>query len=162
MHHYIFYSLVLLVFMLPVNTHAAESSKETKVYNLPPKMIAEYIDKTEGHKRILLIYTSWCGYCRKKMPDIMDIERAKKGSVIAVSVDGDYGQYAKYAKKLSHAPFPLILNKGSERGLKKRLSAYDIKPWNGYPTIIFLDENSKAVAQGNYTVEQAAKYVLGD
>jgi len=37
-----------------------------------------------------------------------------------------------------------------------------VKAWNSYPTIIFLDENSKAVAQGNYTAEQAAKYVLDE
>lgn len=162
MRYYIIYSLILLVFLFPMSVHAEETTKQTKIYNLPPKMIAEYVDKTEGQKRILMIYTSWCGYCRQKMPDIMDIERSKKGSVIAVSVDDDYNQYARYAKKLSNSPFPLFLNKGSERGLKKKLSSYGVKAWNSYPTIIFLDENSKAVAQGNYTAEQAAKYVLDE
>lgn len=138
--------------------HAKDA--QVKVYTLPPKMIAEYIDKTAGQKRILLIYTSWCGYCRKKMPGIMDIERSKKGSVIAVSVDDDYAAYAKYAKKLSDAPFPLILNKGRQEALIKTLKGYNVKPWNSYPTVVFLDAKGKAVAQGNYSVEQAAKFVF--
>ena len=161
------FSILIILFftvLCPAYGYAESKSKSgvTKVYTLPPKMIAEYIDKTEGQKRVLYIYTSWCGYCRKKMPHIMDIERAKKGSVIAVSVDENYADYARYAKKLSNSPFPLILNKGGEGHLKKKLSAYNIKPWNSYPTLIFLDEKGNAVKQGNYTVEQAAKYVLTD
>jgi len=141
-------------------SHAQAKDEPVKVYTLPPKMIAEYIDKTAGQKRVLLIYTSWCGYCRKKMPGIMDIERSKKGSVIAVSVDDDYGAYAKYAKKLSDAPFPLILNKGRQEALIQTLKSYNVKPWNSYPTVVFLNEKGKAVAQGNYSVEQAAKFVF--
>ncbi|MGH1403027.1 MAG: TlpA family protein disulfide reductase [Alphaproteobacteria bacterium] len=158
---------IILFFVFAVicggSTYASsDKGDQVKVYHVPAKKMLEYIDRKKGQKRIVLIYTSWCPYCREKMPDIMDLERARKGSVIAISVDEDYAQYAKYAKTLKNSPFPLFLNDGAEQSLKNALKkSHSIKPWSGYPTLIFLDENNQAVSQGNYTVEQAAKYLFG-
>jgi len=152
----IFIALLVIVFSNNVQAEKA------KIYSISPERIAEYIDKTAGQKRVLYIHTSWCPYCRKKMPDIMNIERKKKGSVIAVSVDEDPKKYVSYAKSLKQVPFPLIINKGNEGYLMKVLSKYKIKKWSGYPTMIFLDDKGMAVRQGNFTVQQAAQYIMSD
>ncbi len=159
-----FPALMLLMFAFSYGgTSYATSSQgdQVKIYHVPPKKLQEYIARKKGQRRVLLIYTSWCPYCRQKMPDIMDLERTKKGSVIAISVDEDYVQYAQYAKTLKDSPFPLFLNNGGEQNLKNALKVNGIKPWSGYPTLIFLDEKNQAVRQGNYSVEQAAKYLFG-
>ncbi|MGH1376349.1 MAG: TlpA family protein disulfide reductase [Alphaproteobacteria bacterium] len=157
-------SIAVLFFVCLVcssfTVYAAGNGGKTKIYTLPPEKILQYVKGKSGQKKILYIYTSWCPYCVKKMPGIMNLERTQKGSVIAISVDENYANYGRYAKKLKEPPFPLILNKGSESVLKKKLKNYVVKPWTGYPTIVFLDEDNKPVGQGNYSVDEAAAFLF--
>lgn len=155
-------SFIITAFFFMCISLQAHAADKAKVYALSPERISEYIDRTEGQKRVLFIYTSWCVYCREKMPAIFDLEHSKKGSIIAVSVDENYNQYAQYAKTLTDAPFPLMYSKGRESALKTQLAKRNIKPWRGYPTFIFLDEHGNAVSQGSYRVEDIANYVLSE
>ncbi len=158
------YRIQIVIFMLFLNIFFSGDvyAGKAKIYSITPERISEYIDKTAGQKRIIYIHTSWCPYCRKKMPGIMDIERKKKGSVISISVDEDPQKYVRYAKTLKNPPFNLIINKGSEAHLAKILSKYNIRKWNGYPTLIFIDEKGRSVRQGNFTVQQATQFIMSD
>ncbi|MGH1456988.1 MAG: TlpA family protein disulfide reductase [Alphaproteobacteria bacterium] len=140
--------LAFLVFLfVPSDSYAGQGDK---IYELPSSYIAKHIDATAGTRRVVMIYASWCPYCRQKMPAMMDLERAKPGSVIAISVDESGSDFARYVKKMRDPPFELILSKDSEYKLANTLGRFGILPWEGIPYFILLDENNIPVSQGNF------------
>tara|TARA_R110002072_G_scaffold215705_1_gene372774 strand:- start:366 stop:860 length:495 start_codon:yes stop_codon:yes gene_type:complete len=152
--------IIMLFFVMSGTAFAENDTDKQKIFHVPPKNIAKYIDNTGGQKRVLMIYTSWCPYCRKKMPGLIDLENTKPGSVIAVSVDENYSDFTGFIKRYKDAPFKFILNNGSEYALVKELKQYGAKAWKGYPTIMFLDENGKVVAQGNFSIDQMSMHLF--
>lgn len=146
---------LLLIFafgalILPANPVAAKEELSNRIYPLPPTRIADYIKFTKGQKRALLIYTSWCPYCRKKIPDMIKMENYKEGSIIAISEDQNYTNFSKYIRSLENIPYNVILSnpKGSDT-LIKALEQFGVRAWRSYPTVVLLDENNKVVKQGN-------------
>ncbi len=159
----LFRGIFVLAFVMFAVGSIASFAKgpEHIVYKLPPKKVVEYIDKTAGERRIIFIYASWCPYCAKKMPGIMDLERSKKNSVIAISVDESYPDFVRYLRRFNEIPFKIILNDSSEKRLADTFKKYGVEPWDGIPRIIFLNEDNEVVGQGNYTVEAAAEFISG-
>lgn len=148
----------VVVFILTMGDGFARKSQKIAVF--PPKITGKYIDSKKGQKKVVLIYTSWCPYCRAKMPAFMKMERILPGSVVAISADADNARFAKYIQSYDNIPFKVILNKGDEAGLQTVLGQYGAQPWKGYPTMILMDENNKVVGQGNYTTKQVAEYIF--
>ncbi len=148
-------ALVLLVSFISFDAWAEEN-----IEHLKPKEIVNHIESTKGKRRIIMIYASWCPICVQKMPDIMELERSKNGSVIAVSVDENKRHLSRYIKRLKNIPFRVILNKGSEYKLAKALERFGVKEWEGVPEIILLDENNKVLGQGNYTLDYIVTFLL--
>ncbi len=153
-------SLVLLVFFMALGSSFVAYANDIEV--LKPKEIVEYIEDTKGQKRIIMIYASWCHYCIKKMPSIMEVERIKKGSVIAISVDGNYKKFARYINKFDEVPFRIILNKASEYKLAKSFKKFGVEEWKGVPEIILLDENNKVIGQGNYKIDYVNEFLFNN
>ncbi len=153
-------SICFMALIMPFSVQADDDNSH-KIYELPAHKIASYIKEVKGQRRIIIIYASWCPYCIKKMPHIMDLERIKEGSVIAISVDENKSAFARYIKKFDEIPFRIILNKGSEWKLAKSLKKFGVKPWEGVPEIILLDENNKAMGQGNYELDYVAEFLFG-
>ena len=151
MHKFV---LVFLFFVVSSAVFAADT-KPVNVYSVAPEKIGEYIAREQGKRRVVFIHTSWCPYCHKAMPGLFEIENARKGSVISISVDNTYGAYAKYAKKLGDAPFPLFYNTGSESNLAKVIGT---KPWRGYPTMLLLNEKNEVVGDVN-SMERIKKFL---
>ncbi len=154
----LFLSLFIVAFAS--NTALAADYEAGKIYDMPPYKIANIIKKTEGHKRIIMIYASWCPICVAKMPHIMDLERKKAGSVIAVSVDEKLRNLSRYIKRLKDVPFKVILNKGTEYKLHQHLKQFGVKEWEGVPEIILLDENNKVIGQGNYSMDYIEEFLF--
>ncbi len=150
-------ALVLLVSFISFDVRAGND-----IERLKPKEIAKYIESTKGKKRIIMIYASWCPICVQKMPHIIELERANKGSVIAVSVDENERHLSRYIKKLGDIPFRVILNKGSERKLAKALEEFGVREWEGVPEIILLDKENNVLGQGNYALDYIAAFFLGE
>lgn len=157
--------LILFVFVLSVsasNAVCAQDSKKGMVYRLSPPDIASVVESSKGQKRILYVFASWCPACRKKMPDMMNLERAKAGSVIPISVDEQHVNFARYLKNLKNPPFNFILSKGSQTALAASFAPYEIKPWTSIPQMILLDENNKLQGQGSFDADQVAEFLFSD
>tara|TARA_B100001093_G_C26312717_1_gene794262 strand:+ start:37 stop:519 length:483 start_codon:yes stop_codon:yes gene_type:complete len=136
-------------------------AKEQKIYVLPPEKIASYINATKGQRRALVFYASWCPACRKKIPDLMDMERAKAGSIIAVSEDKNRSNFARYIKKFDDVPFKIIIsNPDGGSTLLNAVRKFGVKPWNSYPTIVLIDENNRAVKQGYLPSKEIANFLF--
>ncbi len=157
--YFIVLTMLLSAFVNVGSLRAAEDNN-AKIYHMQPYKISQYIKSTKGQKRAIIIYASWCPYCIKKMPGIMDLERVKPGSIIAISVDEEHRDFIKYTKRFESIPFKVILNNGSEYKLVQSLKRYGVKAWDGIPYIILMDENNKVTGQANYSVEQVADYIF--
>ncbi len=147
--------------LLPYNV-GAKDKEDYKIYHMPSYKISKYIKSTAGQRRAIMIYASWCPHCVKKLPKMMDVEKVKQGSIIAISVDEQHSDFVRYLKKFKDIPFKIILNKDSEYKLAQNLKKFGIKAWDGIPYIILMDEKNKVVGQGNYSVDKVADYVLAD
>ena len=155
-----FVMVLVLVFSSSQSILAAKKT----IYELKAADIATYIAEKSGKKRVIMIYTSWCPHCRNAMPFLIEIEKTEPGSVIALSQDESFDQLAAYVKTLEEIPFDVIMNKeGQERGaLEKTLkSEFGIKPWRGFPTYIFIDENNKVIDQGNFHGQTVLDFLTG-
>ena len=151
---------VVLCLSLSFSSGRAYAAKDDKIYTLPAHYIAKHVEGTKGQKRVLMIYASWCPSCRQKMPQMMDIERAKEGSVIAVSIDENHTNFARYIRKIQSPPFKIILSKDSEYVLEKALKPIGVKSWEYIPHIVLLDENNKVAGQGSYSPSEIAEFVF--
>lgn len=150
--------LCISIFILSASIAEAKSEQQ-KIYHVPSAQIAKYVEDTKGQKRVLMIYTSWCPYCRKKMPGLIGLAQKNPKSVIAVSVDENYSNFKDFIKRHKDAPFKFILNKGKESALQGALKPYIITPWTGYPTIVLISAQNKPVGQNNYSIEEIENFL---
>lgn len=153
----------LFVFAGYFDEALAKSYSAEQIYNLPPRKIAQYIESTKGRRKVILIYTSWCPHCRKALPDFINLEKALPGSVIAISEDENYIDFAAFSRKLKSVPFRMIVvRQGKGPTLSEELQKFGAQPYNGYPTMILMDENNKVVSgQGNLLIDNVVTYILG-
>ncbi len=146
------FSLFVAVFFCGFQTQAAD-----KYYYVSAEKIVEYVYSKPG-KRVVLIYASWCPYCREKLPGLMDLERQKKGSVIAVSVDENPDTLMRYLGGFQSIPFHVFVSKDIASGAVEK--QFGAKARTGIPYVILLDEDSNLHAAGNYSTEYIAEYIL--
>ena len=150
--------IVALLFLGDVQAGVSNA----KIYKVSATQISEHIKATTGERRAIVFYAHWCPQCVKKMPLLIELERKKPGSIIAISVDDDFKRFSRYIKRLGDIPFKVRLYDGSDKILYNQLKAFGIEPRDGVPDIIFLDENNQTAFQGNYDVEDVARFLDGE
>ena len=155
-------SALCMVFLMYTGVAQAVEKKGSGIYKVPPYKIAKYIKKTAGERRAIVLYASWCPACVQKMPGIIDLENAKAGSIIAISIEENYADFARYIRRLGTVPFKAIVNDGSESKLAQKLRQFGVRPWNSIPQIILMDEKNKVVEQGNFSVEKIANFLFSN
>ncbi len=153
-----FLALFVCLIAVPLG-QAIGGIERDKYYFLSSEKIVEYVHEKEGRKAVF-IYTSWCPYCRKKLPAMVQIEGMRKGSVIPISVDEDPNALLRYVMKIKNFPFhTFVLNEKRGGELERRFGA---NPRTGVPYIILLDEDNKLYKAGNFNADYVANYVLGE
>lgn len=153
---------ILCFVMICFLTFPVQGKEKQDYYLLSPDKIARIIDA--GHKegrRVVFLYASWCGYCRAALPEIIDIEKKRKGSVIAISLDKDPETFSRYIQsRHGDLPFPAIVW-NREGSLHDTLARFGIKPGRGIPFTALLDDHGYVHKQGVIRPKDTAKYVLG-
>jgi hypothetical protein len=104
--------VLTLFFAVPV--FAAESS--SGVITISP---AEIVKKIESSSRpfTLMVFTSWCPYCKKQVADLAALTPAQQlqiPEVLAVSTDANPVAYANYLRDKSGVFFPMRLYAGAQ------------------------------------------------
>lgn len=156
----VYKALIALLVLGCLTALPPEAAALEKTYTVPPGKIVEYINRQPG-KRLVLIYASWCPYCRQIMPAVMDLARVRKSSVIAISIDRDRDSLIEYLNNFDDVPFHALIAKETSKGeLVRNLNAIGIQPGKGIPFIAVLDEKGAVAAQGNIGAEDAVAYVL--
>ena len=154
--------LFLTLFLLFLVLAFSSSSHASKDYYLAsPEQIARVIDSGKGEgRKAIFIYASWCAYCRAALPYIIEIEKEKKGSVIAISIDKDPDTFARYiSTRHGKVPFvPIVWNQKGD--LYSALERFGIQPAKGIPFTALLDEYGYVYKQGVIRPADTKSYVL--
>ncbi len=153
------FSLLFLVALLAfsVGGHAVTP----KVQPLSPEEAVSFIQSREG-RHVVVIYTSWCGYCRKVIPAMVALEEDFDGSVVALSMDKDAEALAKYMSKFEQVGFPVVLAEQSYKGhLKQVLKRTGIQYPGHVPYMALIDGAGKVVVQGTLKIEDIEAFIKG-
>lgn len=108
---------------------------------------------------MLLIYTSWCPYCNKLFPEIVDIANERQGNlkIVAVSVDKDKNAFQRYTSAHSATPpFPAYYL-GAGEDYDRLINYLQLIGFNfkgGIPFMAFFSQGNPAGQIGGY-VEKA-------
>lgn len=138
-------------------------AKEQTVYHVPPNKIASYIAKKKGRKKAVVVWASWCPFCRKNMPAYVRQEKRIPGSMILISVDQDLEQLRDYLERTDLAPIKIIISQRTPgQSFNKALSRLGIAPVKSYPTTILLDEDNRVIQQSTGTPEEIAAFLGSD
>jgi len=156
------FSIFVLFFaaaLIPIKSDAAKD-----YYLASPEQIARIIDAGSGQgRRVVFLYASWCGYCRAHLPEIIKIEKEKKGSVIAISLDKDPDTFARYISTRHGDDFPLVPIVWNREGdLHRALKRFGIEPTNAIPFSAWLDEQGYMKQQGVIKPAATKEYILGN
>ena len=151
-------TLFITVFLSPTVTKS-EDNIGVEIHRMSPHRIARDINDVKGERRAIVMYASWCPVCVQKMPQIIEIERAKAGSIIAISVDESRRDFTRYINKLGDVPFKAIVIDGAEWKLAEELERFGVEVWESIPHVILLDENNKTVEQGNLASKHIEEFL---
>lgn len=133
----------------PLGNPSAYAAPQS-VYHVPPNDIASYIAGQKGRKRAVVVWASWCPYCRKDMSQYIAAEKNHPGSMVMLSIDEDLEQLRAYLDHRNLAPLKVIIVKHTAgQSLDNALSPLGIRPVRSFPTVILLDEKNAVVRQGD-------------
>ena len=107
-----------------------------------------------GKPTLLSFWTTWCGYCRRQTPVLVDAHARYGESVqfVGINVREDQQQAVDYVKS-NGISYPIALDLDGQVA-----SRYGI---TGFPTTYFLDEEGRIVARyvGSLSPEQVESYL---
>lgn len=156
-------ALLAIAFIIAIGVFTPAHAKpgEQQLYHIPASKIASVIDQAKGKRAAVVIYASWCPYCRKVMPQIAKTAKAHPGQVIAISVDKDADTLKRYLdKNFGQIAFlPIVWDQSDI--LAKGLSRFGIKPGRGIPFTALLDEYGFVHKQGVLDTQEVNTYLAG-
>ena len=154
-------AFVVAVLLCLTGGIAGDAGAVDRYYHWSTDQIGEQIDRMSG-RRIVILYASWCPSCRKTLPRIMEIERAARGAVIAISIDENPADLLRYMDGFDDVPFPLIVLNERRRGdFTALLAEKGIRRENFIPFIALLDEQGRIADQGNLGIGTIQRFILG-
>lgn len=117
---------------------------------LKPDAIPALMASASGRPTLLVVYASWCGYCRIKMPEIVSLMREGKFAhveVVFLSIDKSPVKLAEY---LVHAGFyqdivPYIVTNGYFHSLSDTLRNIGSAYRGSIPFMEIYDAKGRAV-----------------
>lgn len=139
------YFLFFLLFAMP----AFSAGLPSNVITVTP---AEIIKKIESSQQpfVLLIFTSWCPYCKKQVDALSQLtpaEQLRIPEIYAVSVDNNPEDYSRYISTKKALYFPLRLYVG-DSGMKDLLRGYGSSYDGGIPYLAVF-KNRKLLKEFN-------------
>ncbi|NBO18083.1 MAG: hypothetical protein EBV03_02445 [Proteobacteria bacterium] len=130
---------------------AVERSLVTVVPDKVPQMLVE---KAQEYDRpvMLVLYASWCGYCAKLMPMLLDMVKAGELDAVKpvfLSMDSQPRMFSKYLVKTQYYQYfpPVMLREVLYNNLPAALAATGSSFEGAIPYIGFFDKRGKMIAE---------------
>ena len=125
------------------------------IQNLSASDVITFIENNERNSNPVLIYlyTSWCGICKKQLPEINAIANKFQNTdlkilAIAIDKDGDKGNIIEHLERINNLYFkPFYI--GNRSNFKESLQTKSIKFNNKIPFLILIDRNSDIINQSS-------------
>ncbi len=137
------------------------AKNSSNIYHVPPKVVSSIINNSYGQKRAIVLWKSSELESRKVMADYSDIEKAKSGSIISISLDDNYMRLAQFVKNKGPFSYKILLVKsGKGQSLEDVLSKLGVDRIDRYPYVILLSEDNKIQSQGNMFVDFVVDYLF--
>lgn len=123
-----------------------------KIIPIHPAEIPPLLQRTDGKPTMLVIYASWCTWCRKTMPEIVALVRKHRLDYLSplfISVDERSDQLASYLVHQDYAGgfTPYRVQSALADGLPHALQRMGSQFEGGIPYIAFFDAQGKPVAE---------------
>ncbi len=102
-----------------------------------------------GQPTVLSFWTTWCPYCRRQTPVLVDAYQQYAGDgirFVGINVKEDHGVVEKYLTK-NGVDYPIALDADGQVA-----SDYNVR---GFPTTIFLDAEGRIVARHVGALDEA-------
>lgn len=156
--HCIAVSALLILLSVPV---AAQEQDDSAPISVSGTRLAGILDQAKGERGALFLYTSWCPYCRRALPELVKIGKDHPGRIIAVSLDKDDDTLMRYLNKTYESyPFePYVWDRSDI--FARPLARFGIKPGNGIPFTALLDEYGYVHKQGVLDPSEVKDYLEG-
>ena len=117
------------------------------------------LQNAEGKHTLMVIYASWCPYCKILMPNIMELIRDKKldhVNQVFFSLDSDYRALATYLLSNHYEGMftPYIVKGSAVNSLEKALSGTGSAYNSGLPYVAVFDASGRMVDESMGIVTQ--------
>ncbi|WP_339041071.1 thioredoxin family protein [Candidatus Lariskella endosymbiont of Hedychridium roseum] len=118
----------------------------------------------DAQVKILFVFTSWCGVCKRSMPDLTNLHEkfaeGKEAKIIALSIDHDLDKLEQYVGSIdARSLYISALDFSSSRDIITAFKELDVN-YNGSIPYIVIAYNGKLLASGNYDVNSLYNAVL--
>lgn len=116
---------------------------------IDPDGNAQSLDMFKGKITLVNLWATWCAPCREEMPDLSELQTAKKGAdfeVVTINIDrGDRNKPEGFLNEIGVDNLPLYQDStmGIFNALKKEGLAF------GLPVTLLVDENGYILASMN-------------
>ena len=120
------------------------------------------IIKTERKPILLLIYASWCPYCKKQMEALRSIHLSNKNlRIIALSTDREPDDLQRYLQKIPPLPFEYPLYVGRE-DMRNVIRSYGGNFSGAIPYMGLFKRGKMVAGISGYTEESELKKILAE
>ena len=158
---FFYFLTVSALLILTGSPAAAQGQGASAPVSVSGTQLAGVLDQVKGQRAALFLYTSWCPYCRRALPEIAKIAQSHPQRIVAVSLDKDDDTLMRYLNKNYEAlPFtPYVWDRSDI--FARPLERFGIKPGRGIPFTALLDEYGYVHKQGVLDPSEVAKYLDG-
>lgn len=141
----------------PIVAPPPDTSKEVQAYMaditpIRPRDIEKKLHVADGRGSMLVVYATWCSYCRKLLPGAVSLlkdEEMKGVQPLFLALDDDAADVAGYTVNQGYAGMytPYIIQQGTSNELIGALSVTDSNFKGHIPYVGFFGPDGKLVAE---------------
>lgn len=147
------------LFQKPPPTRQEIEEVAVKIESITPRAVEPLLRSAEGKPTLLIIYASWCPFCRLAMPGLVDRQRAGEFDsyhVLYLSLDYELMAMAKYLARYGfHNNFtPYLVKRTDDESLIGVLQAAGATYDGKIPYEAVFDRNGKMVAELDGVVDK--------
>lgn len=122
----------------------------SRLQDITSKQIADSLNS--GKPTLIVMYTSWCGYCKRLLPNITGLKKEGKIediNLLLISVDKERDKASKYILEHSYDKIftPYIMASKDEDDLKNIIKSKNGNYTRAIPYTLFFDSNGNLLEE---------------
>jgi len=127
-----------------MNTAQANQDSPSNIAPLGISAIQEKLTSKQERPRLLVIYASWCPYCKKLIQALESYSASNQGlQIIGLSIDEDYNALSRYLSQWNGTPYfgNDVLSLSARSNFKQLMRDLGIPFNGGIPHLALFDKS---------------------